>query len=239
MPDDAEKKTPIQAHRGNDTSAKLVEAARYALLRRLAPAIRHDMVGTLHPIGLIAEITDRRLQEPQIDLASVQENIGKIRRLSRSALASCSNLVTWLAPEAGAVSTLGEGIDECVDLLHTEFGMRGFTLENEAREIDTAVSRAALRNALTAALIAAADSGPAPADLLLAAEVSETHALVSVVMRPADRDAPVAGDIAYRLLEWRDVEALAGAESVELSRSSDRVTLRYVIATAPAESVTR
>ena len=40
-------------------SDQLFEAARYALLRRLAPAIRHSMVGWLHPVVLTAEILER------------------------------------------------------------------------------------------------------------------------------------------------------------------------------------
>jgi hypothetical protein len=45
------------------------EAARYALLRRLAPSIRHHLVVNLQPIGMIYEVLDRRLRatEPQLD----------------------------------------------------------------------------------------------------------------------------------------------------------------------------
>ena len=48
------------------------EAARYALLRRLAPSIRHNLVINLQPIGMIYEVLDRRLRGPQPDLAHVQ-----------------------------------------------------------------------------------------------------------------------------------------------------------------------
>ena len=141
-------------------SWNLVEAARYALLRRLAPAFRHGVVGALHPIELIAEAVERRLQAAVPDLATARENLGKIKNLSRSAVLSCTNLTSWLAPEEGAVTMLGEGIDECLALLKTDFGMRGFAVRNEAREIGVDVSRAALRNVLTASLITATDTAP-------------------------------------------------------------------------------
>ena len=45
------------------------EAARYALLRRLASSMRHHLVVNLQPIGMIYEVMDRRLRAPVPDLA--------------------------------------------------------------------------------------------------------------------------------------------------------------------------
>lgn len=214
-------------------AGSLVEAARYALLRRLAPALRHGVVGALHPIELIAEAIDRRLQAAVPDLEDARENLGKIKNLSRSAIHSCTNLASWLAPEDGAVTMLGEGIDECLALLKTEFDMRGFAVRNEAREIGVDVSRAALRNVLTATLIAATDSAPRPADLVLTAELSQEHAVVSILVRPADGVSGF-GDVApYRRLGWGDVGVLAQAESVDLLHQGDRVSMRYPVADIP------
>ena len=151
----------------DDDSGKRVEAARYALLRRLAPALRHRMVGALHPIELIAEAIDRQLQAAVPDLENARASLGKIKNLSHSAALSCTNLSSWLAPEEGAVTMLGEGIDECLALLKTDFDLRGFAVRDEAREIGADVPLAAVRNVLTASLIAAADSAPRPADLSL------------------------------------------------------------------------
>jgi len=171
------KVSPVEGDSGN-----LVEAARYALLRRLAPALRHGMVGALHPVELIAEAIEQRLQAAVPDLANARENLGRIKNLSRSAVLCCTNLTSWLAPEEGAVTMLGEGIDECLALLNTDFGMRGFAIRNEAREIGADVSRAALRNVLTASLIAATDTAPRPADLVLTAEISQGHAVLSILV---------------------------------------------------------
>jgi hypothetical protein len=223
----------MSAPRVEGDTGKLAEAAGYALLRRLAPALRHGMVGRLHPIELIATAVERRLQSPVPDLANATESVGKIRNLSRSAVLCCTNLISWLAPEEGAVIMLGEGIDECLALLNADFGMRGFAIRNEVREIDVDVTRAALRNVLTASLIAATDTAPGPADLVLSAELSEGHAVLSILVCPADRDAGFADAAAYRRLEWSDVGALAQAESVDLARQRDRVTMRYPVAAIP------
>ena len=50
-------------------ASSLAEAARYALLRRLAPSMRHHLVVNLQPIGMIYEVMDRRLSAPEPDLA--------------------------------------------------------------------------------------------------------------------------------------------------------------------------
>ncbi len=219
---------PVEGDSGN-----LADAARYALLRRLAPAFRHGMVGPLHPIELIIEAIDRRLQAAVPDLDDAMENLGKIKNLSRSAIHSCTNLASWLAPEDGAVTMLGEGIDECLALLKTDFGMRGFAVRNETREIGVDVSRAALRNVLTAALITASDTAPRPADLVLTAELVQGQAGLSILVAPADGVAGFGNAAPYRRLEWSDVGALAQAESVDLLHQGDRVTMRYPVADIP------
>jgi predicted nucleic acid-binding protein len=63
-----------------------VEAARYALLRRLAFAMRHHMVVHLQPIGMITEVLERRLGMPSPDLAEIHDNMDKINGLSRAAV---------------------------------------------------------------------------------------------------------------------------------------------------------
>ncbi len=219
---------PIDGNSGSQA-----DAARYALLRRLAPALRHGMVGALHPIELIVESIDRRLQGVAPDLENIKASLGKIKTLSRSAIHSCTNLVSWLAPEEGAVTMLGEGIDECLAVLKTDFSMRGFAVRNEAQEIGVDVSRAALRNVLTASLITATDNAPLPAELILTAELSQGHAVVSILVCPADAVAGFGDAAPYRRLDWSDVEALAQAESVELLQQGDRVTMRYPVAGVP------
>ena len=55
---------PLPPACGNSALARLAEGPRYALLRRLAPAIRHDMAGSLQPISMVAAMLEKRLQKP-------------------------------------------------------------------------------------------------------------------------------------------------------------------------------
>jgi hypothetical protein len=206
-----------------------VEAARHAVLRRLAAAIRHGIVGQLQPIALISDALERRARGAAPDMAGLQTGLAQVKTLSRSAMLSCSNLITWIAPEDNSIIPLGEGVDECVKLLVTEFSMRGFNLENHARQIDVGVSHSALRFVLTGSLLAATDAARSPSDLLVAAKVSVDQAVLSIFVRSADRVPAAAASDAYRRLGWSDAEALADAEAVKLSRQSNNITLNFPI----------
>ncbi|WP_141509488.1 hypothetical protein [Ramlibacter sp. WS9] len=194
------------------------EAARYALLRRLAPSMRHHLVVNLQPIGMIYEVMDRRLRAAEPDLAEVHDSAHKINGFARAALASCLDVVTWLAPEEEALITAADGVRECFSLVATSLTFRGYALRNEVPAVSGQVRRSAVRNVLTAALLHATDENPAPADLVLTTEPDAGALVLALTLRPTDGDKGFSPEPPYRALRWSDVEALAAAESVALSR---------------------
>jgi C4-dicarboxylate-specific signal transduction histidine kinase len=199
-------------------ASSLAEAARYALLRRLAPSMRHHLVVNLQPIGMIYEVMDRRLRAPQPDLADVHESAHKINGFARAALNSCLDVVTWLAPDEDVTITAAEGIRECLGLLATSLTFRGYALRNDAGAVEGTVRRSAIRNVLTAALINATDENPAPAEIVLAIQPHAEALVLSLTLRPTEGEPGFTPEAAYRPIEWSDVEALAAAESVSVSR---------------------
>ena len=199
-------------------AATQAEAARYALLRRLAPSMRHHLVVNLQPIGMIYEIMDRRLRAPQPDLSEVHQSVSKINGFARAALDSCLDVVSWLAPEEEKRIGVAEGVRECMSLLATSLTFRGYALRNEVAAMAGEVRRSAIRNVLTAAMIQATDETPAPADLVLVAERSASALLLTLTLRPTDGQNRLAADELYRRLAWSDVEALAAGESVAVTR---------------------
>ena len=48
--------------------SSLLEAAHYALLRRLAPSLRHRLMGDLQPVTLLAELAERQIAKSPPDL---------------------------------------------------------------------------------------------------------------------------------------------------------------------------
>ena len=206
-------------------SVARAEAARYALLRRLAPSMRHHLVVNLQPIGMIYEVMDRRLRAPAPDLASVHDSAHKINGFARAALASCLDVVTWLAPDHSATTPVAEGVRECVGLLATSLGFRGYAVRNEVGDIAGEVSRASLRQLLTSALIHLTDQSPPPADLVLSASAQAGGLRLELLLRPTDGSQGFTSEAGYRKLEWADVEALAQAEAIEAQRDGQSIRM--------------
>jgi hypothetical protein len=209
------------------------EAARYALLRRLAPSMRHHLVVNLQPIGMIYEVMERRLRAPEPNLAQIHDSAVKINGFARAALGSCLDVVTWLAPDERATVEVVEAVRECVGLLATSLSFRGHAIRNEVTEVQGHVSRHAIRNVLTAALIHVTDQQPSPADLVLTAHAGTAGLQITLVLKPTDGAQGFATEAAYRDIEWADVQALAAAEAVHLDR--DAQSLHMLVPWAPAQ----
>jgi hypothetical protein len=206
-----------------------VEAARYALLRRLAYAMRHHLVVNLQPIGMITEVMDRRLQAASPDLAQVQDSMGRINTLSKAAVQSCLDVVSWLTPEPGAGVTLQAGVDECLSLMGSNLSFRGFSLTEDIAEGHRQVPRAALRAVLPAALLTLTDRARAPARVAIKARSGDEGASVSVAIEPDEGTSGFAGDTPYRILVWDEVQALAAAEGVRIEREGERLRLHFPV----------
>ena len=206
--------------------AAAAEAARYALIRRLAPSMRHHLVVNLQPIGMIYEVMDRRLRAAQPDLAQVQDSAGKINGFAKAALHSCIDVVGWLAPDETATIAVDEAVRESAALLATSLSFRGYALRNEVQALPRTVRRAAIRNLLTATLLYCTDERPASADLVISAAAGD-EAVIDVLYRATEGDASFRGEPNYRKLEWADLQALAAADGVTVEREGERVRLRF------------
>jgi hypothetical protein len=193
------------------------EAARYALLRRLAPSIRHHLVVNLQPIGMVYEVLDRRLQAPEPDLAEVHNSAQKINGFARSALDSSLDVVTWLAPDPNVASTVANGVRECLSLIATSLSFRGYSLRNDVAPVGGEVRRSAIRTMLTAAIMHITDHNPPPANLVLAAQPERGSLVLSLTLLRTDGEGGFTTEMPYRKIEWADLQALAAAESVQLS----------------------
>lgn len=215
------------------------EAANYALLRRLAPVIRHNMAGTLQPIAMVAAMLERRLQKTDADPETLLRNARDIMALSKEAAASCVDLMSWLAPKDNRMVKADAGIAECLDMVMTQLSFRGFSMADNTGIPPVQMPQSALRNVLTAALISLTDAAALPGKVVIGAEFAEGVLSLSLELKPSDRADPAraAEKPPYRQLEWHDVLALARQESVSLIREENRITLQFE-ATAAADPQT-
>lgn len=212
------------------------EAARYGVLRRLAPALKHDMVVNLQAISMMAEVLNARMERGSPAAAEFQSSISKLNRLARDAVTNCLKVATWIEPGEDEGIRLTEGIDECLALLGTNFNFRGFVLVKELPDSDFEVWRVTLRDLLVASLIAVTDAAPGPSEVYVKAEIQGGLAEILVRISPRqDKFETMPFGPSYRQLDWADVQALAAAESVELVRGPDQIIMRMprAVATVP------
>lgn len=203
------------------------EAARYALLRRLAPSMRHHLVVNLQPIGMIHEVLDRRLRAPEPNLHDITESAHKINGFAKAALASCIDVVTWLAPQDGAACALHEVVRECLGLMATSFTFRGYALRDEVPALGGDVNRAAARTVLSAALLSLSDQHPAPADIVLRAAAAAEGIELDLAVQAAAGEAGIATVPTYRPITADDLRALARADDVGLEMQPARIRLLF------------
>jgi hypothetical protein len=218
------------------------EAARYGVLRRLGPALKHDMVVNLQAVAMMAEVLNARLERGSPSPAEFEASISKMNRLARDGVAACLKVAAWISPSEDESVRLRDGVDECVALLRSSFNFRGCTLANEVQDTDFEVSRVAVRHLVAAALLSLADGAGVPSDLVATAEVSPGFAVLTIRCTPRPQEDGVvpdaiASDPGYRALDWTDVQALALAEGIELFRTQDQIVMRVprMVATTPLQ----
>jgi hypothetical protein len=209
-------------------SLMLVESARYALLRRLAFSIRHQMVAHLQPIGMVTELLERRLRSPSPDLAQVHDSVAKINGLSKAAAQDTLDVITWMAPEPGATAPMDAVLKDTVALLRGNFSFRGFALKSDVESLPRPVGRAAARMLLPAALLALTDTVEGPAEVLVTAQTREDVVLIDLQLRRTQGES-FENQLSYRAITWPEVRALAAAEDVELSHTEDRASLAFPV----------
>lgn len=212
------------------------EAARYALMRRLAPSMRHHLVVNLQPIGMIYEVMERRLRAAQPDLVHVHDSAAKINGFARAALTSCIDVVGWLSPDEAVGTGVEEAVRECAGLLATSLSFRGYALRNEAGPVHGQVRRSAVRNLLTGVLIHTTDHLEPPAGLVITARAEPEGAVVHVGVRATDGDHGFTAEAGYRKLQWHDLQAMAAADGARLQRDDHGIAIHLPWHVAAAAS---
>ena len=207
-----------------------VEAARYAVLRRLAPSLRHQMVRPLQPISLIYGVMHHKLSAAQPDLQSVRQEAQKINDFAKAAIDECMDMGTWLSPEPEVLTRIDTGIKECFGLLATMLHFCGFRLTNEVETLPVMVRQDDVRTVLSAALLAITDSMTQPAALVIRATTDTAGVTLSVHTTPSGEGSTNIYDDGYRRLTWDDVQALAAAAGITLVQQDRLVTMRFAVA---------
>ena len=116
-----------------------------------------------------------------------------------------------------------------VSLLRGNFSFRGFALRSDVEELPSPVGRAAARMLLPAALLALTDPREGPAEVVISARAGEDAVVVELSMRRGTGDGGFENQLSYRAIQWNEVQALAGAEDVELSYDEESARLSFPV----------
>lgn len=204
------------------------EATRYALLRRLAPAIRHQMAGSFQPVTMMAALLEKRAVAATPNLPTLAKTTGEVRAQVAVATRSNLDLLAWIAPDPKARVALGTGIQDALHLVATELSFRGFKIVNQTEGLATEVALHHVRGVFVASLLALTDAATLSANVLLTAAREDQDLLVTMALKTVDTAAATTGPsddfhlgwAAYRKLEWEDVAAIANADGVALKHTA-------------------
>lgn len=220
--------TSLYANAPSAEISDFENAARYALLQRLIPAIRHNLMSNFQSPMMMSAMLERRLKAAICDLSSIRETCASLSSITRATAKDSSDLMTWIQPNSSDTVKFDAGVQECLNLVSTELRFRGFVIINEVSSIDVEIPRTPLRSLLCAALIALSDLSKAPANLMIRAQAFADRVELLIDFHPTEEESPIFARAAdSRSLSWREVDILARAESVKLTRLNHGVQLVF------------
>jgi hypothetical protein len=210
------------------------DAIRYAVLYRLAPGIRHGLMGELQAIQFMAELAARQRDESG-DGSRSMDGLLQMVAQTRTTVAHCRLLIEWLRPDAGATTALGEGIAQCLKVVGDDWPLRGVEATTELGAADTLIDKAALREMLAASLMALIDMNPGTLDIDIQSDADADEVELKLRARVANRRATIRSGADERKFTWADVQLLAKAHGVSCSCQASSATIRLRRAARPSE----
>jgi len=216
---------PVASHQLAD---RLAEAACYAVLRRIAPVLRHDVAGFMQPVGMLMMVLQRRVQMPEPDLQAIAKNVVSASALAKEAAAGCMNAISWIAAREDSAVSLQSSVNQAAKLLAMELSAQGLEISNIISSDAVVVPQSFFRSVLVGALLAFCDQRMTGSTLQISLEVETGNNTapnrLMLRMLPGDvaavsglTDSPAMGHLSRRI-DWPDVEAMARSFGVTMDR---------------------
>jgi len=216
-----------------DTNARDADAIRYAVLRKLASAIRHSLMGDLQTIQFSAELASRMIESgaggPKLD-----ECIKMLPDQARAAVSSCRAMVEWLRPEDKATAPVDETLRQCLKVAGDDWSLRGIEASTDVRTGGVLVSKPVLRELMVTSLLTLADTHPGPIDIAIVAEPNGDEVVVSLSARQAGRKTQFPPLTVYRTLTYDDMMTIGSAVRVPCSCVDGTISFRLPAIPPPA-----
>jgi hypothetical protein len=211
---------------------RLAEAAAYAVLRRMAPVLRHDVVGLMQPVGIVMTLLQKRIQTPEPDLQAIAKNLASASAMTKEASIGCANAIGWITSNEDPLVNLRTCMDEAAQLMSMELSAAGLKIDNGISDDTTVIPQSFFRSVLIGALLAFCDHQTASGSLQVTLEAGPKntdkpqHLWLRILPNNTDQAAISIDSIRkYRNIDWTDVQALAGLFNVTTSQSDGWLTL--------------
>lgn len=202
-----------------------VGAIRFALLRRLAPGMRHRLMGELQALQFSAELAGRLLDTGG-DRAKLEAAVRQLGPRTQSAVASAAGLIEWLRDDDRATTNVEEALPQCLRVAGDDWNLRGIAGTVDARTDGAHVPRTALRELAVTSLLALTDARPGALDVRVAAKRDGDEIVVRLEATTATRESPLPELVRTAKIGCADVSALAAAHGVACACARDEVTFR-------------
>lgn len=209
------------------------DAARYAVLNRMMPALRHDVAGAMQPVRMLLMVLERRLQNADPDLDAIAKNVTSISTLTKLASVDVMRAMDWTASGEDVRVSLRSSVDEAIKLLALELTLKKMALVNGIADDSATAPQSFLRSVFMGALLAFCDQnvegGILQVTVTSAADSRQTSQLqLQLRMLPDDTgtsNVSLDVDRKYRVIEWPDVQAMAQSCGIQMARGDGWLTL--------------
>lgn len=202
-----------------------VGAIRFALLRRLAPGMRHRLMGELQALQFSVELAGRLLDTGS-DGTKLEQTVRQLAPQSRAAAAAAASLIEWLRDDERATTNLEDALPQCLHVAGDDWRLRGIEGSVDVRTDGAHVARTALRELVVTSLLALTDARAGALDVRVVAERAGDEIVIHVRATTVERPSPLPELVRTAKIVCADVNALAVAHGVACACAREEVTLR-------------
>ena len=211
---------------------RLAEAANYAVLQRIAPALHHDVAGLMQPVSILTAVLQKRMQLPEPNLQDIAKNLSSVSNMAKEATTGCVIAVGWINTSENRCVNLHNSVDQATQLLSMELSAAGLKVDNDIANQDRSVPQIYFRSVVVGALLAFCDQSTTGGTLRLKiqAQPKDTNKpdqlLLSIVHGNTNRVSSHADVIRKsRCIDWADVQAMADWLSVTMVQGDGWVAM--------------
>lgn len=191
------------------------DAVRYIVLRKLAPALRHMMMGELQTVEFTAELCSAMLRKGE-DAAALGAQLTKLAEQTRAAAARCRDVTELLRPVESSALSVDEVVRHSIKLAGADWSLRGVSATLQASEAGAAamVPTAIAREILVTTLLALVDLHASALNIVIATEVRNEAVAIRIEVTTPERRNSALLTQPREMLVWNDAVAIASAHGV-------------------------